>query len=235
MGNSMKRRVLLKTLQKRALRDGKKVVRTSPYARIDWGKAKDLFSRPLPKGEAEHKNPPVREILRVLMAVGALGMIFLFPGVGPAIGCIMLGDRKYPCDRTKFTLSRLARQKYVSIRENSDGTTTVTITKRGMVRALTYELDNLQIVKPKKWDKKWRVVVFDVPEKHKRLRDIFRVRLCQIGLYQLQESVYVSPYPCFDEVEFLRELYGVGFTTQYLLVERIEKDEFLRAHFGLSA
>lgn len=231
----MKRRVLLKTLQKQALRGGKKIVRTNPYARIDWGKAKELFSRSLPKTEIEHKNPPVREILRVLMGVGAVGMIFLFPGAGPAIGTILLGNRKYPYSRTKFVLSRLSRQKYISIRENPDGSTTVTITKQGMVRALTYELDDLQVVKPRKWDKKWRVVIFDVPEKHKRLRDIFRVRICQIGLYQLQESVYVSPFPCFDEVEFLRELYGVGFTTQYLLAERIEKDSFLRTHFGLIA
>ncbi len=58
--------------------------------------------------------------------------------------------------------------------------------------------------------------------------------LRQLELYPLQKSVFVSPYPCFDEVEFLRELYGVAFTVRYLLVERIEKDEFLKQHFNVN-
>ena len=103
-----------------------------------------------------------------------------------------------------------------------------------MNRALTYQLDTMMVRKPKRWDKKWRVVIFDIPEKYRRVRDIFRSRLRQLSLYQLQESVYISPYPCFSEIEFLRELYGVSFTVSYLLVDRIEDDELLRSHFELS-
>ena len=102
-----------------------------------------------------------------------------------------------------------------------------------MVKALTYRLDTLMITKPKRWDKKWRVVIFDIPIKYNRVRDIFRSRLVQMGMYQLQESVYIYPYSCFSEIEFLRELYGVPFTARYLLVEHIENDDFLKYHFEL--
>ena len=102
-----------------------------------------------------------------------------------------------------------------------------------MTKALTYQLDTMKLDRPKKWDKKWRVVIFDVPNKYGRTRDIFRKRLDQLGLRKIQKSVYVSPYPCFKEVEFLRELYGIPVTVQYLLVEQIEDDAFLKRQFNL--
>lgn len=146
---------------------------------------------------------------------------------------LVLGNRRYSGWRTRQLLDRFEKQKYVSVSEHADGKITVSITEKGMTRALTYELETLSMIKPKRWDKKWRIVIFDIPEKHKGIRDIFRMRLRQLGLFQLQESVYVSPYPCFDEVEFLRELYGVAFTARYLLAEKIEDDESLKQHFTL--
>jgi CRISPR-associated endonuclease Cas2 len=75
--------------------------------------------------------------------------------------------------------------------------------------------------------------MFDVPNKYGKTRDVFRLRLEQLGLKKLQKSVYVSPYSCFQEVEFLRELYGIAITVQYLLVEQIEDDAFLKRQFNL--
>ncbi len=204
------------------------------YARIDWNKAESLFQRPAVKDEKEHRYPPVRDILRFIAAAGAIGVIFAFPTSVPAIG-VLFGLTKHRNWEVHQAFKRLVRQQFVSSTINSDNSTTVRITKKGLTRALTYELDTMRILKPKKWDKRWRVVIFDVPEKFKDLRNAFRVRLRQLGLIQLQESVYVSPYPCFDEVEFLRELYGVGFTTKYLLVEKIEDDQSIRSHFSLSS
>ncbi len=202
------------------------------YARIDWKQAESLFQRPPVNDEKVHRYPPVRDILRVVAAAGAIGMIFAYPTSAPVVA-MLFGLKKHRNWEVHQAFKRLVRQKYVTTTENPDKTTAVRIAKKGLTRALTYELDTMQILKPKKWDKKWRVVIFDVPEKYKELRNAFRVRLQQLGLIQLQESVYVSPYSCFDEVEFLRELYGVGFTTKYLLVEKIEDDQSLRSHFSL--
>ncbi len=207
----------------------------SPYSKIDWEKVAVLFARTKPKEMSEGKFPDAKELLSFLAVAGAVGLVFAFP---PAItgvaALVQLGKRSYQPWGVRRALERFARQKYVTIKEHGDGRTTVTITKHGMTRALTYELNALQLNKPKRWDRKWRVVIFDIPEKYKDLRDLFRMRLCQLGLFQLQESVYVSPYPCFDEVEFLRELYGISFTVRYLLVERVEDDASLRTHFHLS-
>lgn len=209
------------------------VQKTNPYAHIDWEKAAVLFKHSAPASQINKSLPPVREILRVLAAAGAVGLIFAFPGAAAGIAALFPDEKNYSGWGTRRSINRLIRQKYVTVVENSDGSTTIKITQNGMFRALTYQLDTLQLKRPKNWDGKWRVVIFDVPEKYRRLRDIFRMRLGQLGLYQLQESVYVSPYACFKEIEFLRELYSVSFNVRYLLVEKIEDDVSLRSHFEL--
>lgn len=208
--------------------------RNNPYANIDWEKVSTLFKNPPQAIQTDKKIPPIKDILKVLAGVGAIGLIFVFPGAAAGIASLIPGGSSYSRWGIKKAIRRLEKQKFVTTKENEDGSITVKITQKGMTRALTYQLDDLQLKKPKRWDGKWRVVIFDVPEKFRRLRDIFRMRLGQLGLYLLQESVYVSPYPCFNEIEFLRELYGVSFNVRYLLVEKIEEDSALRSHFELS-
>lgn len=208
----------------------------SLYAKINWEKAEGFF-RHAPQQEIKQRDyPSTKDILRILAAVGTVGLVLAFPPALTGVAAIMkLGRGSYSPWGMRRTLRRLKKQKYVTVHESTGGNTTVTITNNGMVRALTYELNTLSIQKPTRWDGKWRVVIFDVPEKNKKLRDTFRMRLRQMGLYQLQKSVYVSPYPCFHEIEFLRELYGIAVTVLYLTVEKIEDDAFLRTHFQLSS
>ncbi len=227
--------MLSKTKKSSVKKKGRKIKRgLHPFANINWDKATLLF-KDLPKQEKEPgRYPSTREILSIVAVAGIVGLIFAFPPVvAPIAALVRLGNRDYQGWGMRRTIKRLKKQKYVSVKEHTDGRVEVCITKQGMAKALMYQLDDMKLIEPKRWDKKWRELIFDVPEKYKHLRDIFRMRLVQLGLYQLQESVYVSPYPCFDEVEFLRELYGIAFTVQYLLVERIEDDALLRTHFDL--
>lgn len=203
------------------------------YADINWEKAKVLFLRPNQSRESKSGSLQVRDVLKILATAAGIGMIFIFPGAASVLGSLILGKRSYTRWEIKRMFSRLEKQKYIEIEYLSDGKVRVKITKNGLHKALTYELESMQIKKPKRWDGKWRVVTFDIPNKYKRVRDIFRMRLRQLGLYQFQESVYVSPYACFDEIEFLREIYGVAVTVRYLLVEKIEDDSFLQSYFNL--
>lgn len=208
--------------------------RKTPYdANINWEKASILFKQPLIRRQNNSSHPSVKNILHLLAGAGTVGLMFMFPGAAVGIGSLVLGERKYSRWRTKQVIYQLAKQQYIKVKEEDNGKTTVTIMRKGLAKALTYRLEDMQLAKPKKWDNKWRVIIFDIPEKYKKVRDIFRMRLRQLGLYQLQESVYVSPYKCFNEIEFLRELYGVAFTVRYLLVDKLEDDNFLRQHFEL--
>lgn len=207
----------------------------SPFSQIDWEKAVSLFREPPIQEKESGAYPSTKELLMFLAGVGALGLILVFPPAITGIAALIrLGRRDYSGWGMRRTLKRLAKQKYVRVSEDTGGQVMVRITNQGMTRALSYKVDSMVLQIPKKWDGKWRVVVFDIPEKYKRIRDVFRIRLGQLGLYQLQESVYVCPYPCFNEIEFLRELYGVSFTVRYIVADQIEDDDILRQRFNLS-
>lgn len=60
------------------------------------------------------------------------------------------------------------------------------------------EVDNiklkLKMTAAKAWDGRWRVLIFDVPEKLRGKRDLLRYKLIGFGFKQLQKSVWVYPY-----------------------------------------
>lgn len=60
---------------------------------------------------------------------------------------------------------------------------------------------------PKKWDGNWYLVVFDVPEQNRMIRDAFRERLKTLGFGQLQRSVWISPYNFLANVQDIIERY----------------------------
>lgn len=131
-------------------------------------------------------------------------------------------------------LNRLRRQELVSWREDSAGTVTITLTESGKKRILKYHLDEMSIKAPRSWDGKWRVVIFDIPEDLKTARDVMREKLKNLGLYQLQKSVWVYPHPCQDEVDFVSHVYEVGRYLLYFEAKKLENEEFLKNKFGLT-
>jgi len=57
------------------------------------------------------------------------------------------------------------------------------------------------------WDRRWRVLIFDIEEKNRKTRDSFRRKLVELGFGQLQKSVYISPFPIEEEMtEFIENL-----------------------------
>ncbi|GIW62015.1 MAG: hypothetical protein KatS3mg089_0867 [Patescibacteria group bacterium] len=141
--------------------------------------------------------------------------------------------KKFNHGYLRQTLKRLEKQKLIQ-RKYVNGKQTIIITKDGRKRILTYALEELIIKKPHRWDGKWRVVMYDIPQQQKRLQELLSHILKNLGFLSIQESVYLIPYPCYDEIEFLREYYGVGRYLKYLLVEKIEDDAAYKTYFGLA-
>jgi len=130
------------------------------------------------------------------------------------------------------TLRRLQKQKLVEIKD-INGKQRITITQKGKTKILEYAVDELEITKSKAWDKKWRVIVYDIPNRKKYLQELIRETLKNLGFFAIQESVYIIPYPCYKEIEFLREYYHVGPYIKYLLVDKLEDDSVYKTYFGL--
>ena len=110
----------------------------------------------------------------------------------------------------------------------------ITLTKEGRAKAKKYWIDDLQIAKPKKWDKKWMVMIFDVKDKQKVKREALRGKIKELGLCQIQKSVWVYPYNFEKEAKVLKEFFNFSSDEMKIIIaSKIEDDEALRKHFNL--
>lgn len=110
----------------------------------------------------------------------------------------------------------------------------VSLTEEGKLRARKYSIDDLKIEKPTKWDRKWRILIFDIEEKHRSRRDALRGKLKELGLYQLQRSVWVCPYHFQKEVDVMKEFFGLTKEEMTTFVaSNLEKEKDMISFFNL--
>lgn len=130
------------------------------------------------------------------------------------------------------SLKILKRDRLVDFRIN-DNVCKIIITEKGKKKLLEYDLDSLEIKKPKRWDGIWRIVTFDIPEKKRQARDALRQRLKELGFHQLHKSVFIHPYPCLDEIQFIEEIFKIGPYINFIEACKIEGDDWLKSKFDL--
>ena len=145
-------------------------------------------------------------------------------------------DRFRVTDKEKFRKELYRLKQYGFIKKYYQGKEQfLTLTKKGESLTKRYLIEQLDFIKPKIWDKKWRLVIFDIPNPKKKSRDAVRRKLENIGFIKLQESVYVFPFECLLEINFLKNTYYLSPYIQYIVAERIESEinlikKFLRLH-----
>ena len=138
-------------------------------------------------------------------------------------------------DRKKLReeIRNLYRSRLVEIKENPDRSFTYVLTDKGKLKTLTYHFQNMEIERGN-WDRKWRVVIFDIPEKLRKARDALREKLKELGFYELQKSVFVFPHECQNEIDFLIEFFDIRRYVRYGILEFIDTDLHLRKIFHLT-
>ncbi len=63
------------------------------------------------------------------------------------------------------------------------------------------KFEEMEIKRPEKWDGKWRIIIFDIPNTKKGARDALRERLNVLGFCQMQKSVFVHPFASLTQIE----------------------------------
>lgn len=128
-------------------------------------------------------------------------------------------------DKESFRLEmrRLQQEKIIKKYSDNKGEF-IELSVKGKKRLKKYVIAQLEIDQPKTWDKKWRIVIFDIPDTKKKSRDVLRRKLIEIGFAELQESVYVFPFDCLSEISFLKNLLYLGPHVQYIVADRIETE-----------
>jgi hypothetical protein len=139
-------------------------------------------------------------------------------------------DKYFPYEIVK-TANRLERKGLVTIEKTGAGIK-VKVTNKGKTEILKFEIDQWQ---PKKevWDSKWRLVFFDIEETKSKKRKQIVHYLKQLGMQEMQRSVYISPYDISKEIQYLREIFDVPGEIKYGVLEFLENSEDLKIIFGL--
>ena len=133
--------------------------------------------------------------------------------------------------QAKSALGRLVAKGLVTFVEE-DGKRYARITEKGE-RMLQMETERTAIAKKREWDRRWRVVIFDIPERRKSVRASLRRFMNEYGFVRLQDSVWIYPYDCEDLIALAKANFRVGADVLYMIVERLEHDKHLREHFKL--
>jgi len=130
-------------------------------------------------------------------------------------------------------ITEFKQKRLVDFIEQEDGFTKIIITEKGKLKALKFKIDVIKIPRPLVWDKKWRMIMFDIPEKRRSARNVLREKLKDIGFKEIQKSVFVHPYPCFDEINFVTEYFQLRKFVRFGEMVNLSNEEELKLKFKL--
>lgn len=188
--------------------------------------------------QKEKISPNVKTVLILLGSGLFLSASFIAPGLPLALKPFLKMKREndykkwvqFNQARLKQVLKRLKEQKVVEFIPTKEGLV-IRISEKGKRKILSYKLDGLQL--EKKWDGKWRLIIYDITKEKKKERDFLRGILKRLNCFQLQKSVYLTPYKCEDEIEYIRQLFGIEDEVKILKVDSLENEQPYRDYFGV--
>lgn len=168
--------------------------------------------------------------LMILKAIGDemvefVNIMTTLPPDQYAVGAVRIRNRRY-YQRTY----NLYKSGYIKIQKKQNRSF-FSLTPKGKLEFLKYL--HLEKIFKQKWDGRWRVIIFDIPEKLKKLREYMRAELKYLKFQPLQESVYITPYPVTGELNTLLKKQNLKKYFRYLTVTEIDGEEELKKLFGL--
>jgi DNA-binding transcriptional regulator PaaX len=185
--------------------------------------------------QAEHKNKKndiilttAKIILAVLWEIGQITTKSFFPSKYAK----MYGYSSLNSERYHNSLHNLNRNGFV--RRGNNGI--YRLTKDGERKAFFAYLDaksSKYKAKKQTWDKKWRIIFFDIPEEKRHLRDYLRTILRAIGFKEFQKSIWIYPYkiPLFLKDLLFEE--RIKQYTRFVTTYDIEYDKDIKKMFKL--
>ena len=137
-----------------------------------------------------------------------------------------------PKQRLRETLSKM-KKKGLIVFEEKNGKRYPRLTQKGEQHAARITLGTFSIPKPRRWDRRWRMVMFDIKEARKGDRARIRAILHKLGFLRIQDSVWIHPYDCEEFVALVKTEMKLGRDVLYVIADAIEYDRPYREHFGL--
>lgn len=133
----------------------------------------------------------------------------------------------------RSAIRKLYQSKLIDYKENSDGTVLMTLTNSGKKKIVRFNLDTIEIKKTRYWDRLWRLVIFDIPEEERQGRRALVAKLKELGFYPVQKSVFIHPFECKNEIDFITEIFNLRPHVRFFTVKETDIEPDLRNRFKL--
>lgn len=169
-----------------------------------------------------------RAILGTVQAVGVVSFALIAPNTIAGLQKLGIIPKRRQSEYIRTSLQRLIDQGLLVV---SDGS--VRLTAKGESALSLLEASEFHIKTPRRWDGRWRVLIFDVPERKRQLRVRLTATLRSAGFVRLQDSVWVHPFDCEDMFQLFKTELGIRSEVLYIIADTIENDAKLRQHFKL--
>lgn len=179
-------------------------------------------------------GPTAQKVLLLLLGGVALGLAYYSPKKQLRVLKAIPREWKRINERAlQRAINTLYKSKLIDAKENRDGALTIVLTEQGQRRALTYNIDNMNVPIMKKWDGLWRICLFDIPEKRRKARKALVRALKNMDFYQFQKSVFIHPFDCSNEIEFVIEFFSLRQHVRYILAKHLDNELHLKQYFRL--
>jgi len=177
------------------------------------------------------KGEIIKDILSWLVVGGMVAVAATSPYFLYNVLCAFHKRKQYSKQSVANAFYRLQKQGAILFQKRNHQLY-ISLSEEGKKKAGKFQINSLSIQRPKKWDGKWWIVIFDISDRHKVKREALRGFLRRLQFYKLQESVWIHPFACREEIELLKDFFG--FTSQELqlvVAEQVENTDFLRTKF----
>lgn len=187
-------------------------------------------------GEVERERVDIKRVVLVAISIaGILSFALIAPNAVQLLKHVLPNKRKDRHYRyyVKTVTHRLEKKKLIRFVKNSRGQKCATLTPAGKRELKRYEMGKLTIPVPKRWDGKYRLIIFDIKEWKRSVRDKLRAWLEHLGFVRLQNSVWVYPHECREVITLLKSYFRIGKDVLYITADSIENDGWLKKRFNL--
>jgi len=110
----------------------------------------------------------------------------------------------------------------------------IKLTKKGKLLLKYIDIESFNINPEGEWDGRWHLICYDVPERYKTERDYFRLKLLDLGFVIIQDSLWVYPFNCKEEMAVIADYFGIGKYVAYLDTDYLPNQKSLINKFNLS-
>ena len=186
--------------------------------------------------EKSKKSSRKQTIQKAILASVAVAGVLSIAVVAPNAVQLLRSFGFNPKNSSLFTSrTNRARRRLIEkgLLEYKNNNRFVQLTSRGERQLRLWGLAGYKVKTPKRWDKKFRILSFDIKEKRRGVRNKLRTVLRKMGFYPLQQSLWIYPYDCEEFIQLLKADFRIGWDVLYIIADQIDNEKRVKEYFDL--